>query len=155
MFYALYFGIFPFIHAAAPAYCLSTDRYCYFPVFLFLLTLIYPVYALLKPISFKSTAIILSCIIFLLGVRTLIRIIEWNNPYKLYESATESQKNLLYKGQRLNILADYVGEKGNQPLMEKLLQDSLKSLDKALKKFKHEKKKDPNQPITLKLYGLD
>ena len=157
--YALYFGIFPFIHAAAPAYCLSADRYCYFPVFLLLIILIYPVYTLLSPVSrnsLKPIIITFSCITLLFGIRTLIRINEWNKPYKLFESAANSQKNFLYKGQRLNILADYAGELlRNQELMESLLEKSLSCLNKALHEFKAKSKTTENQPVTLKIYGLD
>jgi len=156
--YAFFFSVFPFLHILTPTYCLNADRYFYFPSFLLLFILIQPVYLLFNGQNqklIKLLLISLSCLVLIIGVRTLIRIHEWNDPYKLYSSAVKIEKNPLYKGQRLIILADYVGTKGNQPLMEKLLQDSLKSLDKALKKFKYEKKKDPNEPITLKLYGLD
>ena len=156
--YAFYFSIFPFLHIITPTYCLSADRYCYFPSFILLLVLIQPVYLLLNGQNqkfVKPLLVFLSCLVLLLGVRTLIRIQEWNDPYKLYSSAAKIEKNPLYQGQRLTILAYYAEEKGNNQLVEKLLQDSLTLLNRALKEFKHAKKDYPNEPITLKLYGLD
>ncbi len=157
--YSLYFGIFPFIHSAAPAYCLSADRYCYFPVFLLLIILICLIYRLLKPVSINSLkliSIIFSLIILSMGIRTLIRITEWNDPYKIFKSAASSQKDPLYKGQRLNILADYVGEHlKDQEKMEALLEESLSYLNKALHNFEAKSKVAGNQPVTLKIYGLD
>ncbi len=156
--YVFYFSVFPFLHIITPTYCLSADRYCYFPYFILLFILIQPFYLLFSGKNqtiLKPLFITASCFILIFGVRTLIRIQEWNDPYKLYSSAAKAEKNPLYKGQRLIILANYVGEKGSQIQMENFLQDSLKSLNKALEKFKHEKEQSPNQPLTLKLYGLD
>ena len=156
--YAFYFSIFPFLHIITPTYCLSADRYCYFPSFVLLLVLIQPIYLLLNGQSqkfVKPLFISLSLLVLLLGIRTLFRIQEWNDPYKLYNSAAKIEKNLLYKGQRLNILADYVGEHlKDQDQMESLLEKSLSCLNKALQDFKT-KSQAISQPITLKIYGLD
>ncbi len=156
--YAFYFSIFPFLHIITPTYCLSADRYCYFPSFILLFILIQPIYLLLDNQShklLKPVFVFLLFIAFLLGCRTLIRIQEWNDPYKLYYSAVKSENNPLYKGQRLIILADYVSENSNNSLKERLLQDSLKLSNKALKQFKNKSEKNQEEPLTLKLYGLD
>lgn len=156
--YAFFFSIFPFLHIITPTYCLSADRYCYFPSFVLLFILIQVFYLLFYGKNqklLKSLLISLSLFVLLMGVRTLIRISEWNDPYKLYSSAVKIEKNPLYRGRRLITLAEYVGEQGKQILMENLLSDSLNLSNKALQQLKSEKKRFPGQPITLKLYGLD
>ena len=158
--YAFYFSAFPFLHIITPTYCLSADRYCYFPSFVLLFILLQFFYYLLfnngqNQKLLKPLLISLSYLVLLMGVRTIIRISEWNDPYKLYSSAVKIEKDPLYKGRRLITLADYVGENGKQLLMESLLTESLGSLNKALKQFESEKKKFPDQPLTLKLYGFD
>lgn len=156
--YAFYFAAFPFLHIITPTYCLSADRYLYFPSFVFLFVLVHFFHILTNQEDknfTKKLLIPMSIIVFIFGVRTLVRINEWNDPFRLYNSAVKTESNSLYKGQRMIILADYVGEKGDLPKMEKLLQDSLSLLNKSLSNYKKKSRENKNEPITLKLYGLD
>ena len=156
LFYAFFFTALPFLHIVAPTYCLSADRYCYFPSFVLLFIIFQIVYLLINKLT-KPKPLIITLILLtsLMSIRTLVRIHEWNNSYRLYQSAANVEKNPLYKAQRLIILADYVGAQGNQPLMEGLLKQGLKLLDGFLKETKAKLEKNPQEPITLKLYGLD
>lgn len=153
--YTFYFSLFPFLHIIAPTYCLSADRYCYFPVFFLLLILLTLATNLLKPNNLKLTAIVLSCFVFLITIRTLVRIKEWNDPSLLYKSAIKVDKNPLYKAQKLIVYGDFIGAQGNQEEMEKALKESLYYSNKALKELKAKNKRYKKQPVTLKSYGLD
>lgn len=153
--YAFYFALMPVLHILIPTYCLSADRYCYFPLFFLLLGVLSLTTDFLKPANLKPIVIVLSCIALLLTARTLIRIREWNNPYLLYKSAIKVDKNLLYKAQKLIVYGDFVGAQGKQKEMEKSLQESLKYSNIALNQLEAKRKKYTNQPITLKQYGLD
>src|SRR3989338_2901783 len=156
--YAFFFSLFPFLHILLPTYCLSADRYCYFPLIFLLLILLNILLLILnnsKSVNSKILISVLSCLLLVLSVRTLIRIQEWHDSYSLYKSALKIEKNPLYKGQKLIVFADYVGAQGKQKEMEDSLQESLKVLKKARKELKQAKKKNSNQPITLKIYGLD
>ena len=156
--YSFYFSLFPFLHVLLPTYCLSADRYCYFPLFFLVLLIYCSIFSLFDFSSqkqLKTFITVTSCILFLLTMRTLIRIQEWNNSYTLYKSALRIEKNPLYRANKLVIFANYVGAQGKQEEMENSLQASLKNSFRALKKFKLAKKKYTNEPITLKYYGLD
>lgn len=156
--YSFYFGVFPFLHILFPTYCLSADRYCYFPFFLvmlFVVSFLFSSPLLASKKNEKLGIIFISSILLIFTLRTLVRIQEWNSPYSFYNSGIKIEKNPLYKGHRLYVLANFVGEKGNNLKMEEYLQESLKELNKALKEFKAYTKNNSNEPITLKLYGLD
>lgn len=153
--YTFYFSLFPFLHIIAPTYCLSADRYCYFPAFFLLLILLTLATNLLKLNNLKLIAIVLSCFVFLITIRTLVRIKEWNDPSLLYKSAIKVDKNPLYKAQKLIVYGDFIGAQGNQEEMEKALKESLYYSNKALKELKAKNKRYKKQPVTLKSYGLD
>ncbi len=158
LFYAFYSSLIPFLHIVLPTYCLSADRYCYFPSFVLVFIfacIAFSMYDIIFPKYSKQVISILSCVLLILTLRTLVRIQEWNNPYLLYKSAIRIDKNPLYKGQKLIVFADYVGSLGKQKEMEDLLTESLHGLQSALKQLKHERKQYPDQPQTLKYYGLD
>ena len=152
--YAFYFSLFPFLHILTPTYCLSADRYCYFPFFI-LLFVLFQIFGRAQK-SLKPMICGLFLILVLVSTKTLMRIQEWNNPYTFYKSIINSEKNLLYKGQKLILFSDYYKSERNQIEAEKLLNKSIVSLNKALKQFEsNNKKRGLKQPLTLKLYGLD
>ncbi|GEM_PF-689530 len=156
--YSFYFSLFPFLHVLLPTYCLAADRYCYFPSFFLVLLIYCSIFSLFNFSSqkqLKTFIIVTSCILFLLTIRTLIRIQEWSNSYTLYKSALRIENNPLYRSNKLIIFADYVGAQGKQEEMENALQASLKNSLRALKEYKIARKKSPVQPVTLKYYGLD
>lgn len=152
MIYAFYFALFPNLHVLLPTYCLSADRYLYLPS-VFLVLLLFQFSCLIK--NLKPLIIICACILICLTTRTFFRLYEWNNPLSLYKSAINLDKNPLYKGQKLIVLADYVGALGNRQLFENSLKESLVLLSESLNQNKENIKKYPSQPVTLKIYGLD
>ena len=155
--YAFYFSLFPFLQILLPTYCLSADRYCYFPTFFLILIIlnVYGFFAKGRPALIKPASIFLACLLAVFSIRTLIRIQDWSSPYSFYKSAVSAEKNPLYKGHRLMIFADCIGTLGKQGQMEETLKESLSELHKALKQFKKLRKQYPIQPVTLKFYGLD
>lgn len=156
--YAFYFSMFPFLHIVLPTYCLIAERYCYFPLFLllfFVFNLLSIFISSINQNKLKQISIFIICILLVLTSRTLIRINEWNNPYTFYKSATKVDINPLNKAYKLIIYASYARSQNNQKIKDEAIQESLELLNKALKLFKNKVRKNTNEPITLKLYGLD
>lgn len=153
--YAFYFALFPNLHVLLPTYCLTADRYAYLPSILLTFLFFNIVLLFLNSKNSKLIILICSCILACFTFRTSIRIHEWNDPITLYKSAIRLDKNPLYKGQKLIVFADYVGALGNRVLFENSLRESLNLLNIALKENENKIKKYLNQPITLKIYGLD
>ena len=156
--FSFFFSLFPFLQIISPTYCLTADRYCYFPIFflvLFFFNLLISINPSPSKKNIKLTAISAGILLVLLTSRTLIRIQEWNNSLSLYKSAIKIEKKPLYKGQKLTILASYYGKIGKTNEMEKTLRKSLEEFQKALHSLKTLSARHKNQPITLKIYGLD
>lgn len=149
---SFFFSLFPFLHIIAPTYCLIADRYCYFPLFFLVLIIIT---ACLPKVNLKSLLFFLSIILVTLTIRTIVRISDWQNPVSFYNSVLRAEKAHLYKGQKLLIFADFLDSHKMQPQMESTIKNSLSEFNLALHKLTHLKEKHPNQPLTLKLYGLD
>ena len=145
--YCFYFSLFPFLHILTPTYCLIADRYCYFPLF----TLIFFILNVLFCSKQKDSRLLialLSCILLALTTRTLIRINEWNNPGALLQSAVNADKNSLYKAYKLILFANFTNR-------DKSLSESLRLLEVSQKILKKNIGNNLNEPLTLKLYGLD
>ncbi len=170
--YSFYFSVFPFLHIISPSYCLFADRYCYFPSFLLFFILIQGFYLLMTNKDQKFQASMIAFVLFIVlisGSRTLVRIQDWNDFRKVLQikhsltaemlSKVESWKNHsstpLHKGKELIDLANKAEESGNQNLMKQLLKTSLVYLAEALEQYKSTLEINTNEPITLKLYGLD
>ena len=142
--YSFYFSLFPFLHIVAPSYCLIADRYCYFPLFLLIILLCLLLINFSGSKYSKATTAFLAVILIVLCIRTYIRINEWNNPYTFFQSAISADKNPLYKAYKLIIFAGFADK-------DKSLNESLTLLDLSLKNTKE----ITDEPLTLKLYGLD
>lgn len=154
--YAFYFALFPFLHIIAPSYCLSADRYCYFPSFFLLLFAFTAILVLVSSINqLKVITIVLSSILCLSTARTLVRIYEWGNPYLFYKASIEAEKVPLYKAYKLSVFSGYLNKLGKQSEANESLKKSLNLFTQSLKELKKLKVQYPNQPITLKQYGLD
>lgn len=154
--YTFYFALFPFLHIIVPAYSLSADRYCYFPTFFIsLIALVVIFISNFHNARLKTVFIPLLCIVFLVLIRTVMRINDWKNPEALYKSAMKLEKDPLYKGQKLIIYGDYIGTLGKHDQMKSAYQESLEEFEKSLRNYTKRKEQIINQPLTLKLYGLD
>ena len=154
LFYSFYFSFLPYLHIISPTYCLSADRYCYFPLFM-LIFLFFNLVCLVNLKNLKPLIITVSCIVFLLSIRTLIRIQDWNDGFSLYNSALKVDKKPFFRGKKLTVIADLLGSQGNSSKMEEYFEDAQKELIESIKQLKLQKEKNPHEPLTLKLYGLD
>ena len=157
--YCLFFSMVPFLHILLPTYCLSADRYCYFPSF-FLLLIIYLWIISLKTLQVNkktrtTTLILILLILVTLSFRTCLRIREWNNPSTFYKAAIKLDSNPLYKAYKLIIYASYLKDLGKIEIYEKLLKQSLSLGSNTLELYKSELATNPSEPVTLQIYGLD
>ena len=152
---ATYFAMFPFLHIITPTYCLSADRYCYFPSFVLIFSLYICTINYLNSKNLKKTIIIASCFLFLLTIRTTIRILDFNSTVTILKSSIKAEKYPLYKAQRMYIYANQILKLGRYTEADENLQESLKIVENEIKKIKRVRMKYKEQPITLKHYGLD
>ena len=148
--YAIFFALLPFLHILTPTYCLSAERYWYFPSFLFFYLLI----NMIKVYS-KKTIIFLVVVLLLLTSRTLVRMQDWQNPFYFYKSAVIADKNPLYIGHKFLIFADFLQKVKMEKDRDIAVNQSTNELTKALNKLDSLKDNYQNQPRILKLYGLD
>ena len=152
--YAFLFSLFPFLHIISPTYCLIAERYCYLPLFLFLLSV-----AFLCGNIFRSQGLLgkvfPALLIFILlagGVRTFYRTLDWKNTYTLYSSSLNIRSNNIFKGQINSILGYYFNKTGDIPNMQNHIIQGIKELNNGIETLKVRSK---NSPESLKVYGLD
>ncbi|MBI2995381.1 MAG: hypothetical protein HYY52_01560 [Candidatus Melainabacteria bacterium] len=145
--YGLLFSLFPFLQIISPGYCLIAERYCYFPLFILLLTVC-------QLISKQNKVIILifSVIILIFGIRTTYRILDWKDSYTLYNSALHASEKKLYKGQVHSVLGYYFTSIDKKK-MNKHMKLSIKYLKDAIAEL--DTNKNGRVSNILKLYGLD
>ena len=148
--YAVFLALIPFLHILAPTYCLSAERYWYFPSFLFFYFLIN-----ITNVYSKKTILFLVVVLLLLTSRTLIRIQDWQNPFYFYKSAVIADKSSLYRGHKFLIFADFLQKVKMEKERDIAINQSIKELTKALNELDFLKENHQNQPKILKLYGLD
>lgn len=151
--YSFVFAFLPFIHALSPLYCLSAERYCYFPSFILLL-IIFILVINSFPINKKIISFLL-IVLLLLTSRTITRIQDWEDSLKLYKSALNTEKKSIYIAQKLFILGDYFKSKNDIKNMKQAYISSIESAIKSIDELKKQKLIYPNEPKTLKIYGLD
>ena len=152
-----FLSLIPFSQILSPTYCLIAERYLYIPIFFIL----FGAGKLLSDRTsqrFAPIAIVLLCFVLILcGVRSYYRTLDWRDNLSLTKSSIKTSPHYLYKGYRINTLADAILESNPNKISE-AKQYSIKAekyFYKALKQFKEERKKYINEPIVLKSYGLD
>lgn len=148
--YGFIFSVFPFLHILTPAYCIFAERYCYFPLFLFL----FFIFTAIPPFTNKKILTILLVLILLpLSARTIIRLNDWKDSYSLYLSAVKTYKKPVCKGLGYAALGYYFNEENNTNESGKYFLLSIKTLESEINKSKL--KANKQIPKTLKIYGLD
>ncbi len=151
--YSFIFSVFPFLHIIAPTYCIFSERYCYFPSFLFLFFLIS---FLLKTRLINKKKLLVSFLLLILiplSIRTTFRLSDWKDSYSLYLSAAKTHKQDLYKGLGYGSLGYYFKSINNDNEAKKYFLLCIKTLELELSSFKQENRNAI--PETLKIYGLD
>lgn len=145
--YSLFFSLFPFLQITSPGYCLIAERYCYFPLFILLLTIC----QLISKLN-KAAVLIFSVIILIFGIRTTYRIIDWKDSYTLYNSALHAGEKKLYKGQIHSVLGYYFTSRDKEK-MDKHMKLSINYLKDAIAEL--DANKNERASNILKFYGLD
>lgn len=149
--YSFLFSLFPFLHIVSPTYCIIAERYCYFPLFIFLFFLV--IISKSRPKFNKALFLILLIALIPLTTRTIYRLNDWKDSFPLYLSAAKCNGDNLYKGQIYSVLGYYFDSINKKEEMKKYMHLSIKYLEKAFKELKC--KNVTNSPLVLKAYGLD
>ncbi len=150
LFYGFIFSTFPFLHIFTPTYCIFAERYCYFPLFLFLF------FAIIFILSLQNKKTLVSLLLLILlpiSIRTIFRLNDWKDSYSLYSAAAKTYKKPIYKGFGYAALGYYFNGENNTIESKKYFLLSIKALESAMNKLKLEKKRQA--PKTLQIYGLD
>ncbi len=151
--YPFLFSIFPFLQIFSPTYCLMAERYCYFPLFIFLLFLAALTIEFFPMVfSKKSFHAILIIVLIVFSTCSAIRISDWQNSFTLYSSALKCHSNHLYKGQIYSVLGYYLNAIGKTEQLTKYLNLSIDELNKAINELRL---KSSSPPKILINYGLD
>ncbi|MBI3309158.1 MAG: hypothetical protein HYZ79_07280, partial [Candidatus Melainabacteria bacterium] len=151
--YSLLFSLFPFLHLLAPTYCLIADRYCYFPLFVLILTFVVVFRELEFNLASKKILPILITILLILSVRTSFRIKDWRDTTTLFSSDLKHASTNLDKGQIYSILVYHNDSIGNSEETLKYSVQTIRELNKALNELKD--KVNLPEPKTLETYGID
>lgn len=153
--YSFFFSLFPFLHIISPTYCLISDRYCYFPLFvlLFLLTVLISELGLDK--HKKAITILLFAVLLPLSVLTFLRIKDWKDSFSLYSSSLKCTSDKLFKGKIYSVLGYYFEKVQDTENMKKYLLLSIKNLEAGIQELELKKVKHPFPSKILKDYGLD
>ncbi len=152
--YAFLFSLFPFLHIISPTYCLIAERYCYFPLFLLLLSVAFLCGNIFRSqgLPGKVFPVLLLFILLASGTRTFYRTLDWKNTYSLYSSSLNLRSNNIFKGQINSILGYYLSKTNNTYQMQNHIIQGIKELNNGIETLKLSNK---NTPQSLKVYGLD
>lgn len=165
IFFALFLfliSLIPFSHILAPIYNLASERYLYFPSFIFVFGISHFLFLKTTQISQKTNLLVLIILFIISGIygtRAYIRTLDWKSSESLYLSSIHTSKNPLHKAFR------YKGLTPQKMIFVKYPEKEvdLKNLDlanvhlrKAISDLKIAKKKyQKNIPDIVKSYGLD
>lgn len=163
--FAMFFlSLIPFSHIIAPVYNLASERYLYFPSFIFFFGISHLVFFILSKYQNKKIIVLLTffCLTSVLttySYRAYTRKLDWKDSFTLYKSAIDSTNSPLYKAFRYKLLAPQekifskFPHKEVDPKYQKL---AIKNLELGINKLEEDKKKYQSTiPQIIKYYGLD
>ncbi len=164
-FLPMYFSLIPFLHILSPIYNIASERYLYFPSFLFVVGIahIFPISLnSFKTISMASKVFIatgLSITLLIFSTKSYSRTQDWKDSITLLKSSVYNTENYLYKALREQMVFRVYKSLKNPSLNELLkgLSESTRfyikraCLELQIKKDKY----NPNVPKIIKYYGLD
>ncbi len=159
-FFLLLLSLIPFSQIIAPLYNLASERYLYFPSFIFIFGFAHFIFFILS--KGKKAPLFLAILFLLLisySTRAYIRTLDWKNSFTLYTSAVKATNNPLFKAFRLRSLIpddklfSRFPETEASPEVQNI---AIKNLKKAIAYYKEETTKYQNStPAVLRIYGLD
>ena len=159
-----FISLIPFSHILAPIYNLASERYLYFPSFMFIFGLSHLIFYFLNKYKSQSK-IIYSLILFLTlvtaiySIRAYTRTLDWKDSFTLYKSAIDVTDNPLFKAFRYKLLTtqDKVfSQFPNEEVDPAYQKFAINNLELAIKKLENKKQKYQNNiPLIVKNYGLD
>ena len=163
LFAPFFLSLFPFLHIISPLYNLISERYLYFPSFLFILGGSHILFFIVSKVSTKKQIALIS-ITFLIMIsfsfRAYSRTLDWKDSTSLFTSALKESRNDLIKGLRMEMLGgvlySYYIDSGSKEVGKKFIEEGIYVLENALRNRELEKIKYQNRiPEIIKFYGLD
>ncbi len=162
IFFFLLLSLFPFSQVAVPVYNLASERYLYFPSFIFIFGLSHCIFFIIsKYMNNKKIIYLISIstlsILIIYSIRGYIRTLDWKDNLTLYSSAASTTENPLFKAYRYrsltkNIFSQYP-EREVEPKFQNL---AIQDLRKAIILYKKRTRTiQPSVPEIVKVYGLD
>ncbi len=155
-------SLIPFSQIPAPLYNLASERYLYFPSFIFIFGISHYFFYLLNKIRNNNLLIFISCLSLLTitySIRAYIRTLDWKDNISLYYSSIKTASNPLTKALRYKGLTPQDKVYAHHPEEEvdkKYVLLAVKNLKTAIKLLKIEKEKyQSSTPLIIKSYGLD
>ncbi len=157
-----FLALLPFLHIISPIYCLSAERYLYFPLALFIIGIGNILVCISQSQQRHAKACLYSflCIILcVFGTRSYLRTLDWKDSTTLLQASINTTSSNLIKALRTHTIAesmkniDGIKDKNKLDFYNK---KALVYLKKAMHGFKEEEKLyQNNTPNILKYYGLD
>lgn len=155
--------IFPFLHILSPSYCIASERYLYFPMFMLIFGISHFVFYLISRITHKQITILIIVLIFLLiplSIKSYTRTLDWKDSVSLFTSALNTAPNNLFKAIRYEFLGsiflDYYKDEESQQTGKNYINKSINLLEEYIKEQKAiDKQFEGSIPEVMKSYGLD
>lgn len=154
-------SLIPFSHILVPIYNLASERYLYFPSFIFVFGLSHFLFSKItsgEKVQITSF-VLLALITFIYTSRAYIRTLDWKNSETLYLSSIKTLTNPLHKAFRYKgltpqkkIFVKYPEkevDKNNSKLAISHLKEAISNLNNQKKTYQ------TNTPNIVKSYGLD
>lgn len=163
LFVPFFLSLIPFLHIISPLYNLVSERYLYFPSFLFMLGVSHVLFFIVSKSSVKKQIVITSIMLFLMisfSCRAYLRTLDWKDSVSLFMSALKEAKNNLTKGLRMQMLGgvlySYYNDTASKEAGKKYIEDGLHLLENSLDNLEIERIQYENKlPQIIKFYGLD
>jgi len=164
IFFPFLLSLLPYSQILAPIYNLASERYLYFPSFIFIFGLSHLIFYILNKHK-NQNKIIYSLIAIMLiitsvySIRGFIRTLDWKNNITLYGSAVNATGNPLFKAYRYRNLTPeekIFSQNTDREVDLKFQKLAIQNLKKAIVLYKGRVKRlQASTPEIVKVYGLD
>jgi len=158
------FFLLPFLHIISPVYNLASERYLYFPSFLFIFGIAH-VLSVGFQISAKNgvvktiTLIIFFILLSAYSTRAYLRTFDWKDSISLLESSINATNNNLFKALREQMIfraLKNIKKETSVEILKKHSDSAIEYIKMACNEMEEKKNKyNSNIPEVIKFYGLD